>query len=373
MSEMVKNSAFVEARPLVTFALFAYNQEDFIREAVEGALRQTYQPLEIILSDDCSTDKTASIINEVIQYYQGPHKVIINVNETNLGIAGHFNKVMNMLAGEFVVMAAGDDISHAERTAILVNEWEDAGRPPAVCSDFEIINGMGQPIQQAEIVSVKFLPHTGESRTESLTRLIRERNPSLIGCTEAWRKDLITKFPDLLSDVWYEDKAYSFRAMLLGEIHFVPKILVQYRRHSNNVTKTENFPILSIAHVFADEERTSLALIRLLAVLNNHRSDLQHLFHSGLLSKAQYEKFEQLIKSEIEEFQLKISWWQLPYSTKFKCTITHIALRPLVKRTTWLMIRLLPFRLYAMVRIIRQTINQFAISNRVMICKKIIR
>ena len=42
------------ARPLVTFALFAYNQEKYIREAVEGAFSQTYEPLEIILSDDYS-------------------------------------------------------------------------------------------------------------------------------------------------------------------------------------------------------------------------------------------------------------------------------------------------------------------------------
>lgn len=38
-----------EKRPLVTFALFAYNQERFIREAVEGALAQTYSPLQVVL------------------------------------------------------------------------------------------------------------------------------------------------------------------------------------------------------------------------------------------------------------------------------------------------------------------------------------
>lgn len=38
-------------KPLVTFALFAYNQESCIREAVEGALAQDYENLEIILSD----------------------------------------------------------------------------------------------------------------------------------------------------------------------------------------------------------------------------------------------------------------------------------------------------------------------------------
>ena len=36
----------------VAFALFAYNQEQYVREAIEGAFSQTYQPLEIILSDE---------------------------------------------------------------------------------------------------------------------------------------------------------------------------------------------------------------------------------------------------------------------------------------------------------------------------------
>jgi glycosyltransferase involved in cell wall biosynthesis len=39
-------------RPLVTFALFSYKQEHYIREAIEAAFAQAYQPLEIILSDN---------------------------------------------------------------------------------------------------------------------------------------------------------------------------------------------------------------------------------------------------------------------------------------------------------------------------------
>lgn len=43
------NDAVKEERPLVTFALFAYNQEKYIRRAVVGAFSQTYEPLEIIM------------------------------------------------------------------------------------------------------------------------------------------------------------------------------------------------------------------------------------------------------------------------------------------------------------------------------------
>ena len=59
MNDQIENHVSIDSasdRPLVTFALFAYNQEKYIREAVEGAFAQTYAPLEIILSDDCSTD-----------------------------------------------------------------------------------------------------------------------------------------------------------------------------------------------------------------------------------------------------------------------------------------------------------------------------
>ena len=51
-------------RPLLTFGVCAYKQEQFIREAVEAALAQTYSPLEIILSDDCSPDRTFEIMQE---------------------------------------------------------------------------------------------------------------------------------------------------------------------------------------------------------------------------------------------------------------------------------------------------------------------
>jgi len=76
-------------RPLVTFALFGYNQEPYIREAVEGAFAQTYQPLEILLSYDCSTDRTFDIMRELAAAYAGPHRIRLNRNSTNLGLAGH--------------------------------------------------------------------------------------------------------------------------------------------------------------------------------------------------------------------------------------------------------------------------------------------
>ncbi len=108
----------IQEKPLITFILFAYNQECFIRDAIEGALSQTYSPLEIILSDDCSTDSTFLIMKEMVTNYNGQHKIVINQNENNIGLCAHINRCVELSQGELLVGAAGDDVSLPERWRI---------------------------------------------------------------------------------------------------------------------------------------------------------------------------------------------------------------------------------------------------------------
>ena len=89
--------------PLITFALLSFNQELFIREAVEGAFAQTYSPLEIILSDDCSSDGTFEIMEDMAASYKGPHKIILNRNTVNRGTGDHVNHVMKLAEGDLIV------------------------------------------------------------------------------------------------------------------------------------------------------------------------------------------------------------------------------------------------------------------------------
>lgn len=74
------------SNPLVSYVLTAYNVEEFIEESVKCAFSQTYENLEIILSDDCSTDNTFNIMKKMADEYDGPHKIVLNRNEKNLGI-----------------------------------------------------------------------------------------------------------------------------------------------------------------------------------------------------------------------------------------------------------------------------------------------
>ena len=126
--------------PLVTFALFAYNQEQFILQAVEGALSQTYTPLQIILSDDCSTDRTFDLMEGLLATYKGPHSILLNRNESNLGLGRHVNRVVSLAKGDLLVAAAGDDVSADNRVTTLAALWLNRERPSAIYSDCYVID-----------------------------------------------------------------------------------------------------------------------------------------------------------------------------------------------------------------------------------------
>jgi len=213
-------------RPLVTFALFAYNQEKYIRDAVQSALEQDYSPLEIIISDDCSEDQTFEIIKETVKCYHGPHKIILNKNKNNLGVGAHVNLIMQISAGKFIVAAAGDDISFPYRVKKLIDKFEEDGSLAySVWSSAKYINNLGAVLEEKFISAVK---HNDVS-------IIKNINP-VIGATHAWRREVFEFFGPLSPGIVFEDNAISFRSYLLGGIDYIDEELVKYRRHDSNLT-----------------------------------------------------------------------------------------------------------------------------------------
>jgi len=198
--------------PLITLFVYAFNHEKYIREAIEGAFAQTYSPLEIILSDDCSSDRTFAVMEEMASQYNGPHKLVLNRNETNLGITAHLNKIMEMSTGEWLVLGAGDDVSAPERVSTIM---EAVGN-------------------QSDIYAVS----TGLLVVDDQTRAIRyqtfqEHRPYITGASMAWRRECWDVFGPLTCESTAEDVIIPFRALLLGKFALADIPTVKYRLHRN--------------------------------------------------------------------------------------------------------------------------------------------
>jgi len=215
-----------DGSPLVSFILVAYNQEEFIEEAVRAALKQTYEPLEIIISDDASIDRTFEIARTVVDQYQGPHRVIVRRNAKNIGINPHFNLVVKEAHGEYIVVAAGDDISLPERTGRLVKQWQ--GGASGVFSNATLIDTQGN--------SRGFFVRPGYKPLGGWQAMALAGTHGAWGCTFSWEKRVFDVFGDMQENILGEDAVVPFRCALLDGVAYIDEPLVQYRDRGANVS-----------------------------------------------------------------------------------------------------------------------------------------
>ena len=94
--------------PLVTIGITCFNAESSIERAIEGAILQDYSNTEIIIVDDCSSDRSIEVIERKIR---GVEKARLIKNSTNLGASACFNMIADAASGQYVALFDDDDYS----------------------------------------------------------------------------------------------------------------------------------------------------------------------------------------------------------------------------------------------------------------------
>jgi glycosyltransferase involved in cell wall biosynthesis len=222
---------------LVTYALFTYNQEKYVEEAILSAFSQNYENLEIIISDDNSTDRTFEIIKEIKNKYQGRNNIIINRNNNNIGIAKHFEYINQISSGEIVVGAAGDDISRSDRVSKIVDMYNQSNKNIHYFYSRAVSMDLSGNVL-SEIVS------PGASNSNCIYKAALSPWPIAIGATQAWSKNLVTEFGPINNRIQAEDQILGLRGLILGKIGFIDEDLVLYRVGSGVSTIKNSFNAL---------------------------------------------------------------------------------------------------------------------------------
>lgn len=210
--------------PRVTLAVIAFNQERFIDEAIAGAFAQDYPNLQIVLSDDGSSDATVARMEAAVAAYGGPHTVVINRRlEQGRGIIAHLFDAARLADGELFVGAAGDDISLPHRVSTLVEHWRQE-RPAIIYSAWNRVD-----------VDCRFLSRDGiaDQHDRDFAAYFPDREVrAAFGCTTAYAVDFLRIVPASARPIWSEDYYLSCVAMLAGEtIAYVDEPLVSYRQN----------------------------------------------------------------------------------------------------------------------------------------------
>lgn len=217
--------------PLASFCLVAYNQEKYIKEAVDAALNQDYPNLEIILSDDNSSDATYDIMSELASNYKGPHKVILNRNNPNLGPREHCNKLLYEISqGEFLFLAAGDDISVPNRVTECVEFMVSHPEVSSMSCKSQIIDENSNLIKKNE----KDAASLNATSIFSLADYLYYDFYIFSGDSRVLRRSVINAFPPLKYP-FAEDIFFFVRSFYVGSIAYTRRPLVLYRVHSASI------------------------------------------------------------------------------------------------------------------------------------------
>lgn len=205
-----------------TAVVMTYNQEAMASSAVLSILNQNCEPIEIIISDDSSSDQTWSIILSLTQDYQGPHKIVLNRNEKNIGIIAHYNQCFEMASCDIIIICGGDDISAPSRAQILIDEF----RKTNSLLVFSDVDKYSLNTKEAADHFLRKPPnfyhdHSAWSAAGSFSLFV--------GAAAAYHKDLIRKYGPIQKTTIYEDVVLGFRAALEGRVSMIPEQLVKYR------------------------------------------------------------------------------------------------------------------------------------------------
>lgn len=227
--------------PLVSVIVPTYNQEEFIEETLNSIIKQSYENLEIIVSDDASTDKTPSIIKAFAEKDKRIHAFF---SEQNKGISGNFNKAFDACTGEYITFFSGDDIMLPQKIEKQVRFLEQNKDCPLVMHQVEIFNS-----------------ETGEINTihKNTNELKVPKTPIEWAFPTKWfyKKHYTGLLPTSFTAraPYYLSSRYDVRLRYKHELLFhldiymknpktewkmIPEVLSRYRVHDNNFTKNKN-------------------------------------------------------------------------------------------------------------------------------------
>lgn len=211
-------------KPEISVIMPVHNGEKYLAEAIDSILNQSFIDFEFIIIDDGSTDHTIDIVRK----YDDP-RIILIINEYNLGIAKSINKGINLARGKYIARMDCDDISLPER---LVKQITFLEKNPSICvvaCRAGLIDSNGNDLRMCLSE-----PQTIEEIKTQLPRINCIVHPSVmiradVAKTYQYNEKMVTKRRD------YED--YELWLRLISDNHKIAKsseILIKHRMHSES-------------------------------------------------------------------------------------------------------------------------------------------
>jgi len=232
--------------PLVSITIVTYNSSKYILDALESVKAQTYNNIELIVSDDCSTDNTIEIVNK---WLNANSTRFLNVEvlstDVNTGVSKNSNIARNACHGEWTKGFAGDDILLPTCIEDNLNFIENEPHAQVVLSNSIVFfdNGLDEMIQRPALLVPDFFNLSASDQYEKLVQHDLLMNPNSQFVKTCLLKSL--KADERMK--YMEDRQFFWNCTNRGvKIYYFDKVTVRYRKHEGALTGYPGKQLLSL-------------------------------------------------------------------------------------------------------------------------------
>lgn len=209
--------------PKVTIITITYNQERYIRQALESFVTQkTNFKFEVLIGDDASTDGTPKIINEYAAKYPDIIKPILRTK--NLGAMANMVDLFYKANGQYIALCEGDDYFTDDNKLQIQASFLDKNKGHTIC--FHPVNFFYDDSSQPDFI----FPDTSQGKNFTRDRLIDGNYIQTNGVMYR-RLDYKNLPTNILPGDWYLHLYHAKE----GKIGFINKVMATYRKHSGGV------------------------------------------------------------------------------------------------------------------------------------------
>lgn len=212
---------------MISIALCTYNGESYIDELLLSITNQTFQPDEIIICDDKSTDDTVSKIKSILDDWTGNYRLI--VNESNLGYKKNFQKAISLCDGDIIFLCDQDDVWDATKIAKIMTVFNHHDDVLMVFHDAELVDENLDTLSPSLWKELGFDYHSFFNG--DFSHFVKGNMVQGAAC--AFKKELFDislPFPiNAIHDEWL-----ALNAMMNGKIYPLHDALLKYRQTGKN-------------------------------------------------------------------------------------------------------------------------------------------
>lgn len=212
---------------MLSIVILCYKNFDGIEETIKRIANQTYQNIELMISDDGSEEFDVALVEEILAPFKTRFSYsFVNKNEKNMGTVKHINSLFTKLHGDIILYQGCDDLLYDENVISDVMAYFEQSNAKIVTTQRVLKSKNGSDFVLPEAADAKAIEKGGK---ELLHHICKKGNV-ISGCGTFYSKSVFEEYGYFDEDCrLVEDYSFYMKVLHKGEkIHFLPRKALCY-------------------------------------------------------------------------------------------------------------------------------------------------